>query len=225
MKTSLRVMLALVVPAAIAFFSGAAIAQQSDNGSVPNKVTGGGASTSSVVFGNSISSAGTPTEAARMFRDGTRSVCGSTKVFPGTSAGAGFAYQTASYTNAGPARCVTLTLNASCSGGGNLFGAFVSAYSGAFDPTNLATNYLGDPGVSTGSPGVAGTPFQLNLAAGQTITLVVNQVNDSATNPASVCAFQVTDDVSVVPTMSPVAMLLMALVLAALTFVVLRRRA
>ena len=224
MKTSLRVMLALVVPAAIVF-SGAAIAQQTDNGAVPNKVTGGGASTSSVVFGNSISSAGTPTEAARPNRNGVESVCGSTKAFPGTVAGAGFAYQTKSYTNAGPARCVMLTLTATCSGGGNLFGAFVSAYSGAFDPTNLATNYLGDPGVSTGSPGAAGTPFQLNLAAGQTITLVVNQVNDSATNPASVCAFQVTDDVSVVPTMSPLAMVLMALVLAALTFVVLRRRA
>ena len=223
MKT-MRMIFALLVPAAIVF-SGAAIAQQTDNGSVPNKVTGGGASTSSVVFGNSLSSAGIPTEAARMFRSGVPSVCGSAKAFPGTSAGAGFAYQTASYTNAGPARCVTLTLSASCSGGGNLFGAFVSAYSGAFDPTNLATNYLGDPGVSTGSPGVAGTPFQLNLAAGQTITLVVNQVNDSATNPASVCAFQVTDDVSVVPTMSPLAMVLMALVLAALTFVVLRRRA
>ena len=223
MKT-MRMIFALLVPAAIVF-SGAAIAQQTDNGSEPNKVTGGGASTSSVVFGNSISSAGTPTEAARMFRSGVPSVCGSAKAFPGTSAGAGFAYQTTSYTNAGPARCVTLTLNASCSGGGNLFGAFVSAYSGAFDPTNLATNYLGDPGVSTGSPGVAGTPFQLNLAAGQTITLVVNQVNDSTTNPANTCAFQVTDDVSVVPTMSPLAMVLMALVLAALTFVVLRRRA
>ena len=223
MKT-MRMIFALLVPAAIVF-SGAAIAQQTDNGVVPNKVTGGGASTSSVVFGNSLSSAGIPTEAARMFRSGVPSVCGSAKAFPGTSAGAGFAYQTKSYTNAGPARCVMLTLTATCSGGGNLFGAFVSAYSGAFDPTNLATNYLGDPGVSTGSPGVAGTPFQLNLAAGQTITLVVNQVNDSATNPASVCAFQVTDDVSVVPTMSPVAMLLMALVLAALTFVVLRRRA
>jgi len=223
MKT-MRMIFALLVPAAIVF-SGAAIAQQTDNGSVPNKVTGGGASASSVVFGNSISSAGTPTEAARPNRNGVQSVCGSVKAFPGTVAGAGFAYQTASYTNAGPARCVTLTLSASCSGGGNLFGAFVSAYSGAFDPTNLATNYLGDPGVSTGSPGVAGTPFQLNLAAGQTITLVVNQVNDSTTNPANTCAFQVTDDVSVVPTMSPVAMLLMALVLAALTFVVLRRRA
>jgi len=223
MKT-MRMIFALLVPAAIVF-SGAAIAQQTDNGSVPNKVTGGGASTSSVVFGNSLSSAGIPTEAARMFRSGVPSVCGSAKAFPGTSAGAGFAYQTTSYTNAGAARCVTLTLNATCSGGGNLFGAFVSAYSGAFDPTNLATNYLGDPGVSTGSPGAAGTPFQLNLAAGQTITLVVNQVNDSATNPASVCAFQVTDDVSVVPTMSPLAMVLMALVLAALTFVVLRRRA
>ena len=224
MKT-MRMIFALLVPAAIVF-SGAAIAQQTDNGSVPNKVTGGGASTSSVVFGNSLSSAGIPTEAARMFRSGVPSVCGSAKAFPGTSAGAGFAYQTTSYTTAGAARCVTLTLNATCSGGGNLFGAFVSAYSGAFDPTNLATNYLGDPGSSVGDPSQpTSIPFQVNLAAGQTITLVVNQVNDSATNPASVCAFQVTDDVSVVPTMSPLAMVLMALVLAALTFVVLRRRA
>ncbi|MEO8676095.1 MAG: IPTL-CTERM sorting domain-containing protein [Casimicrobiaceae bacterium] len=107
-----------------------------------------------------------------------------------------------------------------------MFGAFVSAYSGAFDPTNLATNYLGDPGLSVGDPSQPGsTPLQVNLAAGQTITLVVNQVNDSTTPPANVCAFQGTDDVSVVPTMSPFAMLLMALVLAALAYVTLRRRA
>ena len=225
MKASLRMILALLVPAAIVF-SGAAIAQQTDNGVVPNKVTGGGASTSSVVFGNSISSAGTPTEAARPNRNGVQSVCGSVKAFPGTVAGAGFAYQTKSYTNAGPARCVILTLTATCSGGGNLFGAFVSAYSGAFDPTNLATNYLGDPGSSVGDPTQPNSiPFRVDLAAGQTITLVVNQVNDSATNPANVCGFAVTDDVSVVPTMSPLAMLLMALVLVALAFVTLRRRA
>jgi hypothetical protein len=177
-----------------------------------------------VVVSNSISSSGSPNMPDRPTRNGVPSVCGSVKPAPGINAGANFAYQTASYTNSGPARCVTFTLTASCTGGGNTFGAFLSAYGGAFDPNNLATNFIGDTGVSTGNAG--GTPaiMKLDMTSGQAITLMVNQVNDDTTNPASVCSYTVADDTTLVPTNSATGLILMALALAALGFYYLRRR-
>jgi hypothetical protein len=120
---------------------------------------------------------------------------------------------------------VTFTLTHVCTGGGNTFGTFLSAYGGAFDPLNLATNHLADTGSSPAS-GAAGTTMQVQMTAGQSITLVVNQVNDTTTAPVSTCTYTVMDDAApTVPATSPTGLLAMALALGALGFVYLRRRA
>lgn len=223
-----RLLLALSVSASL-LMSGIAAAQPTDNGAVPSVLVPAGSSSPQLPVGNNtINSNGAPTEPARITRDGVPSVCGTAKTFPGTIAGAGFAYQTLSYTNGGQTGCVTLSLSNTCSGGGNTFGTFLSAYNGVFDPNNLATNYLGDTGSSPGTPPTPNTTesMSLLLAAGQTITLVVNQVNDTATDPASTCTYSI-DAVAplAIPTMSSMALLLTALALAALGFGVLHRRA
>jgi hypothetical protein len=50
-------------------------------------------------------------------------------------------------------------------------GVFLTLYSGPFDPTNLATNYLGDIGSS-----LAGATAGVNLTANQTVQMVVSGV-------------------------------------------------
>lgn len=174
-------------------------------------------------FSGSISSSSLPNMDNRLTRDGNPSTCGGAKSFPGVQGGANFAYQEIPYTNQGPARCVTFTMQANCSGGGNPFGSFLSGYSGAFDPANLATNYAGDAGISTGISDP--TSMQLNLAAGQSISLVIMQVNDDTTNPPQVCNYFMDDNITrPVPTMSEAGLLITALSLCGLGFAFLRRR-
>ncbi|HWY44146.1 MAG TPA: PEP-CTERM sorting domain-containing protein [Candidatus Sulfotelmatobacter sp.] len=55
---------------------------------------------------------------------------------------------------------------------------FVSAYSGAYDPTNLATNWLGDAGTSGNFFGTDPLFFQV-IAPSSTIWLVVNNTGAS----------------------------------------------
>lgn len=105
----------------------------------------------------------------RHFRDGVPSTCGSAKAFPGTSTAGNhqydaYAFQTCA--NSGPT-CVTVTLSAA--NGTNLFSA---AYLGAFNPSNLATNYIADAGGSNTT-----ISYSFNLPAGaQNFTVVVEDV-------------------------------------------------
>ncbi len=105
----------------------------------------------------------------RHFRDGIPSSCGGAKVFPGTSTPGNhqydaYAFQTCA--NSGPT-CVTVTLSAA--NGVNLFSA---AYLGAFNPANLAQNYIADAGGSNTT-----VSYSFNLPAGaQTFTVVVEDV-------------------------------------------------
>ena len=118
---------------------------------------------------------------------------------------------------------MTFTLSASCTNG-NLAGVFLVGYSGAINAADLSQNYIGDSGSSTGT-GFSPVQMSINLAAGQTINLMVEQVNSTATDPPSTCSFTVSDDRQVlVPTMSPAAMAAMAGILALLGFAFLRRR-
>ena len=207
--------------------AGGAAAQPSDNGTpappaehlqiVPNGVIATGV----------IASDGSPTMAERLFRDAVPSACASDKPFPGTlTDGNPFAYQTFPFTNEGPARCVTLAIEAVCSGGDNPYGAFLSAYAGPFDPTDPGANYLGDIGVSVGDAAAPIQIMRLDLSAGQTITLVVNQVNDTQTDPTNTCTFRLLEGG---PAQAPAAsmreMWVIAFGLAALGGVLLRRRA
>ena len=120
-------------------------------------------------------------------RNAISSTCAAVKPFPGSISGGPFQYGTQSYIHRGAARCVTFTYATStCTSTTNGDLAFVSVYNGAFDPSNVATNYLGDIGTST-------TSFSMGvvLAPGQTVTLVVNGVQAGLN-----CSFVVADDFS-----------------------------
>ena len=56
---------------------------------------------------------------------------------------------------------------------------FIAAYLGSFDPNNICTNWIGDSG---GSPN-PDQPFSVNLAAGQTVVVVVSEVTPNAGCP------------------------------------------
>ena len=222
----IRRLLTLALVSTLALFAHEAHAQPTDNdspaASIPNPALGA----QSIIGSGTISSTDTPTMTDRLFRDGSASTCAAPKAYPGTFPGAGYAYDTLSFTNDGPSRCVTLRIDATCSGGDNAFGAFLSAYRGSFDPMNLATNYLGDTGTSVGAPDGRSQTMILRLSQGQTITLVVNQVNDSATDPPSACSYEVSeqDAVAPAPAIAPLGLALSVLGLAGLGLGAIRRR-
>jgi hypothetical protein len=137
------------------------------------------------VFSGSLD-ASSPTMTDRILRDAVASTCAAIKAYPGTAImGSGIQYQTAQYTHPGAPRCVTFTYSSTCTGepAPGTF-AFLSVYSGPFDPNNKATNYLGDIGTSTN-----GQTMGVVLATGQTVTLVVNGIY-AALN----CTFSINSD-------------------------------
>jgi hypothetical protein len=117
-----------------------------------------------------------PTETDRMFRDGTASTCAAPKVCPGVLGdGLPRHYDSYTFTNTtGSTQCVTIDADAMTCTGTNFI--FLQAYLGSFDPTNLCTNYLADIG---GSPNPTGS-FSFDLDDGQTVVIVVNEVDPDA---------------------------------------------
>ena len=216
-----RVVLASVLAGSVC--AGTSLAQTNDAGRPP--AAGAPIASPSVIVGNVVlDSNGAPASALRLFRDDAPSTCDAAKSFPGTVANGPFAYASVSYTNNGPARCVTLTLNAACTNGIPA-SVFLVGYGGAINPADLSQNYIGDSGRSTGT-GFAPARMALNLPTNQTINLMVQQVNNAATSPPSSCTFSLLDDMQVpVPAMSPAATAAMAAILALLGFAFLRRRA
>ena len=123
---------------------------------------------------SSAISAGAPTMAARLFRDGVQALCATPKACPGTSSAAPpYAYNTYTFTNnSGASQCVTASLEALTSN------IQLSVYSTSFDPANICTNYLADPGLSTGAGGTVFTTF--TVANGADFVVVVNDPNGSS---------------------------------------------
>jgi hypothetical protein len=117
-----------------------------------------------------------PTEIDRMFRDGIPSTCAVPKVCPGVLGdGLPRHYDSYTFTNTtGSTQCVTIDADAMTCTGANFI--FLQAYLGSFDPSNLCTNYLADIG---GSPNSTGS-FSFNLDDGQTVVIVVNEVDPDA---------------------------------------------
>lgn len=117
----------------------------------------------------------------RMFRGGapTATTCAAAGVFPGTAGAGPYFYDTYTYVNPqAVSQCVTVTLQTTDVTDANIQSA---AYLGTFNPNNLATNYLGDPGVSTGIPAPgAGISFQFNAPGSATIVFVVFHTNPNA---------------------------------------------
>src|SRR5262249_37390840 len=104
---------------------------------------------------------------------GILSACGVPKNFPqlaGTGTRRFDAYKFQACSTA-ETQCVTVSLTDN-TGDGTVF---VAVYSGNFDPNNLASNYLADPGFSfvKGFPGT----FSFNVPGGSQFVVVVNEIN------------------------------------------------
>lgn len=159
-----------------------------------------------------------PTMPNRVFRNGTASDCGAPKPFPGTLA-AVVPYQVITLYNSGSAQCVTMQYDV---GTCNAFGIFFTAYSGNFSPANLATNYLGDAGVSSGSGS-----FSFMAPGGPVAIMVSGVVGGTALS----CTYSISSaqlsggDPAVVPALAPALLWLVAAGVLALGLAVLGRRA
>ena len=139
---------------------------------------GGGNCDYCLTFITNTITAGDPSQTNRLFRNGSQPSCGSPKTFPGTVAGS-FHYDAYAFTNTTAAdACVTVLLTASCD-------VQAGIYLNAFDPLNIATNYLGDSGASTGTGtglGVLAGPQSCSatIPAGAKFFVTVNEIGTGA---------------------------------------------
>jgi hypothetical protein len=117
-------------------------------------------------------------QAARLNRNSVASACGAAKAFPtvtGTGTRRYDAYTFAPTCPGGPPACITVTLSNAC-GAANR-DLFPAVYLDSFDPNNLQTNYLADPGLSVlGGAEV----FSFTIPSGKSFVVVVNEVNSGA---------------------------------------------
>jgi hypothetical protein len=149
----------------------------------PNRVVTGATMPSAdaicATFTGSLA-AGDLTMPNRLTRPGAAfgSTCAVPSTFPGPFAIAGGVfYDVHTFTNtSGLTQCGTFTLTTTDLTNANIAHA---VYDGSFDPNNLATNYMADPGVSTGTPQTAPLTFGRTINAGQTIVIVVMSANSS----------------------------------------------
>jgi autotransporter-associated beta strand protein len=110
----------------------------------------------------------------RLFVDRVVAACGLPKALPAAVAGS-YHYNLYGYTNtSGADACVTVMLSApACN-------VQATAYLDNFDYSNIANNYLGDSGYSTGvAPGNM-TSFSVTVPAGHTVIVVVNEGSPGA---------------------------------------------
>lgn len=104
-------------------------------------------------------------QGARHFRDGIASACGAAKAaFPGTTQPGNRQFDAYTFTTCASsgASCITVTLT-----GANAINLFTAAYINSFNPANLATNYIADPGSSA-----AVRTYSFNLPAGQSTFVI-----------------------------------------------------
>lgn len=170
-----------------------------------------------ITGGGSLNNTDTPTTVGRLFRDGNGSTCAAAKSFPGAiGSPLLYAYDIVPYTNSGPSQCITLQLNFSCAGG-NTSGVFLAGYSGIVNPNDLSVGYLGDAGNSS-----SGQQMNLLLGAGQSINLMVGQVNDS--NTSSQCTYELRDNLAApIPTLNQWMTIILGLLVATAAVVGFRR--
>jgi hypothetical protein len=116
--------------------------------------------------------AGDTTQTGRMGRDAVANSCAFPKACPGAIAGdtAQHAYDLYTFTNGPTATCVTITTTTNCTVAPNQI--ITVAYLGSFNPANLCTNYLGDPG---GSPAPTNS-FAVNVPANGVLVLNVQEI-------------------------------------------------
>jgi hypothetical protein len=121
----------------------------------------------------------------RLFRNGSPSLCGFPKPFPGYSSPTDRVnrrFDLYSFTNDGNVtECITVEVTAGASCASNLL--YAVAYLGSYNPANLAENFLADLG-SSPSPavGVPTLSFSFEVPAGATFKLVIHEVNPPPTS-------------------------------------------
>jgi autotransporter-associated beta strand protein len=104
----------------------------------------------------------------RLLADRVVASCASPKPYPGVGATGSFNYNMYAYTNTtGAAACASVAVTA---GACNVQAA---AYLDSFVPSNIAANYLGDSGYSTGTAPGGTLSFSVNVPAGHTMIVVV----------------------------------------------------
>jgi hypothetical protein len=110
-------------------------------------------------------------QTARLGRDANPSGCGG-KACPGPLGTGPRLYDLHSFPNtAAVPVCLTVHLTADCDPA--TFPIMAGAYLDTFDPNNLCTNYLGDPG---GSPAPSNS-FSVTVPAGHTMLLNIHEIN------------------------------------------------
>jgi uncharacterized repeat protein (TIGR01451 family) len=174
------------------------------DGFILDAATVGGAQTDQVVFNNSAKTttavtcgasftiAGGPigtavtngVQTGRIQRNGGPSDCLVPKAFPGVNTTVGARkYDLYNLQNDGDApACVKVDISGTCD-----TNVFAVAYLGAFDPRNLAANYLADPGAS------GAVSFSFAVPGGATAALVMHEVNANPPGtPACTYKLQIT---------------------------------
>jgi hypothetical protein len=114
----------------------------------------------------------------RLNRNGIASSCASPKsclIFDPANARAFDAYTFTN--NSGAIACVMVNLNVLTQSGANYQS---NAYLGSYDPNNICTNYLADPGLSSGTPPTP-TNFSFNVPVGANFVIVVHTTNPGET--------------------------------------------
>ncbi|GMU42490.1 MAG: IPTL-CTERM sorting domain-containing protein [Xanthomonadales bacterium] len=169
------------------------------------------------------------TQAGRMNRDGNPSSCAAPKAYPGTFATLNYRRVTSLplYNNSTLAQCATIVVTPAPDCDINVF---ASAYLGSFDPASIAANYLGDSGLSFGLPVSDPLVFAVNVPAGGRI--VVNLNDSNSPDLGGSCRLTVASNELDFAPLNPVAapalnaraLGLLALLLAALGVLTVRRR-
>jgi Subtilase family len=120
----------------------------------------------------------TGTQTNLVFPDDPASTCAAPASYPGTLTSTTPQFDSYTFTNitASPV-CATVAVTADKTASGAIA---VAAYTGTFNPANVATNYLGDAGfnavVFPGYPGV----FSVNVPAGGSVVVVVVELKSPA---------------------------------------------
>ena len=130
---------------------------------------------SDFLFSGSLSTSDA-TQTGRINRLSTSSTCGAASVFPGTLTTVGARFYD-SYNVSNPrsvAICAKIGVKSNC--GGNIFSV---TYLNSFNPSNLATNYLGDSGESFSIP--TAQFYEVTIPANGTIVVVVHAVGTGVT--------------------------------------------
>jgi hypothetical protein len=154
-------------------------------------------------LGSPPAPAATGTMTTRLLRGDAQGTC-STNSFPGNLGSGSFPFDAYTLTNSSPSPvCVSAALTVNSKSNANYQVAAFLAPFVATDITN-ASRYLGDPGISSGTPSPLITSFQFTVPANTSFAIVVFDINGTAGLGGSY-TFQVMSMSSFCPAPTPTA--------------------